>query len=114
MIGVSDAYRFEIRNPDGTVVHVRMEWAPVVLDADEKAEWQALLDWQWERQREFMAGEMEPVPDRKPAYHRMIGGLDGTMWVQRHAPVGTSVVHQKSLAIRAAMHPARRRCSIST
>ena len=86
IIGVSDEYHFEIRNPDGTVVRVEMEWTPLPIPAEEKGEWQVFLDWQWERQGQFMTSEMRPIPDQKPAYRGFFPGLDGTIWVHVHVP----------------------------
>lgn len=86
IIGVSDEYRFEIRNPGGTVVRVEMEWTPLPIPAEERREWQAFLDWRWERQGQFMTSEMQPLPDEKPAYRGFFPGLDGTIWVHVHVP----------------------------
>jgi len=86
IIGVSDKYQFEIRNADGTVVRVEKEWTAVPVGPDEKREWQASLDWRWERQGQFMTAEMQPVPDQKPAYRGFFSGLDGSIWVHLHVP----------------------------
>ena len=86
IIGVSDDYRFEIRNPDGTIVRVEKEWTPVPLGSEEKREWQAFLDWRWERQRQFITADLKPIPDQKPAYQGFFPGLDGTIWVRLHVP----------------------------
>ncbi|MDX1394251.1 MAG: 6-bladed beta-propeller [Gemmatimonadota bacterium] len=85
IIGVSDSYAFEIRRPHGPVIRVTKEWDPVVVGSEEKAEWQATLDWQWERSREFMSERFEPIPDTKPAYQGFYPGLDGSFWVHVHA-----------------------------
>lgn len=86
VIGVSDDYRFEIRNPDGSVIRVEKAWTAVELGPEEKAEWQALLDWRWEEQGQFMTAPMRPVPDRKPAYGDISAGIDGTIWIRLHVP----------------------------
>ena len=84
VIGVSDDYRFEIRNPDGTVVMVHREWSPVGLFAEEQAEWQRMSDYRWETQGQFMTAPMQPVPAEKPAYKDFFAGEDGSIWVSVH------------------------------
>jgi len=85
VVGVSDRYLFDIRNRDGTVVRVEKEWTPVPVLQEERDEQQARLDWQWERQGQYMTAAMQPVPDHKPAFRGFSAGLDGTIWVQVHA-----------------------------
>lgn len=84
VIGVSDDYRFEIRNLDGTVVRVRKAWEPVALFPEEREEWQRLNDWQWETQGQYMTAPIQPIPAEKPAFAGLYGGEDGSIWVHLH------------------------------
>lgn len=84
IVGASDRYEFEIRRRAGRVLRVRRAWEPVSLHSEEKEQWQDVLDWQWEQQRQFMRSEFDPVPDEKPAYRGLFAGTDGTIWVQLH------------------------------
>lgn len=87
IVGVSDRYAFEIRDLDGPgVIRVERAWTPIPLAGEEREEWQARQDWMWERQGQYMTSEMEPLPDRKPAYRSFSAGLDGTIWVHLHVP----------------------------
>jgi hypothetical protein len=86
VIGVSDRYLFDIRNRDSTVVRVEKPTQAVAVLPEERAEWQAVLDWQWERQGQFMTAEMEPIPDTKPIFQEFWPGIDGTIWVLLHTP----------------------------
>lgn len=94
IIGVSDRYEFEVRRPDGAVVRVvKEDWSPVIVHPEERAERQAVLDWQDDRLRSIAASnpgavpdiDFVPVPDRKPAFTSFRVGVDGTIWVMLHA-----------------------------
>jgi len=80
IIGVSDAYRFEIRALDGAVVEVERDWSPVPLEPDERQAWQAFQD----RQQRTLPMQLRPVPTHKPAFKGIHAGVDGTIWVELH------------------------------
>lgn len=95
VIGVSDRYEFEVRHQDGSVVRVvREDWTPVPLETGEKAEREAVMDWQVEQVNaaraanpdRFPAIDWVPVPDHKPAFHGLRVGADATIWVMLHVP----------------------------
>jgi len=81
--GLSDAYRFEVRFPDGNsmVVERAIELLPVSAD---EAEWltarvTALMrrvqpDWSW---------PLTPIPDHRPAFLHFRGDRYGRIWVVR-------------------------------
>jgi hypothetical protein len=45
VVGVTDDYSFEIRRPAGPTVRIERAYEPVSFAPEERAEWQAVLDW---------------------------------------------------------------------
>lgn len=81
--GVSDRYRFELRQPDGRVTVI--ERAVELPDVSAKeAQWETTRltsrmrrldpDWDW---------SVNPVPSRRPAFEGFLGDRDGRVWVIR-------------------------------
>ncbi len=84
--GVSDQYRFELHDADGTTTVVHRYWEPVPVHPDHAA-WQrkyalaqiraTVPDWNWQ-------GD-EP-PDHQPAFDYFIMPVSGEIWVWRPGP----------------------------
>ncbi len=81
VVGVTDDYSFEVRWPDGRTVRIERAYEPVSFVHEERAEWQAVLDW-------FKAAEypvdLGSVPDRKLPYSSFLADEQGRIWVRRH------------------------------
>jgi hypothetical protein len=81
VVGVTDDYSFEVRWPDGRTVRIERAYEPVSFTSEERAEWQAVLDW-------FKAADypvdLGSVPDRKLPYGSFLADQRGRIWVQRH------------------------------
>jgi len=86
LIGVSDSYSVERRNPDGSVLRIerRVEPAPVTKEEAEQARdrlTQAIRrtspDWRWQGAE---------IPSTKPFFRGLQAGRDGTIWVFRDGP----------------------------
>ena len=84
LVGVSSAYRFEIRKPDGSVVGVERKFEPVKLWPEEHAAHEARNAWVKKTQGQFISSEIPPVPHTKPAFRGMIAGERGRIWVHRY------------------------------
>jgi hypothetical protein len=82
--GVSNTYAINHFRNDGTVLRVERDLQPVQLDPEEKAELEAVNDWLWEQQGQFMTSELPPIPDQKPLFGSIMVGEDGRTWVRRH------------------------------
>jgi len=95
LVGATDSYRFEVREPDGSMRIVQRYWEPVPVPTEHR---------EWERrrmvagQRQYAAslaanglGDANPgytwdgagMPDHKPAYAALIAALSGETWVVR-------------------------------
>jgi hypothetical protein len=87
LFGVSEAYRFEVRKADGTVLVIERTGDPIAVDPHE-ADWnkrnttaimrEVLPDWVW--------GDTPEVPSHKPAYDELIPTQSGAIWVLRPGP----------------------------
>lgn len=86
LIGVSDRYAVERRDPDGSVLRIEryVEPAPVTKDEADQAKeriTQAILrtspEWRWQGQG---------IPSTKPFFRSLQAGTDGTIWVFRDGP----------------------------
>lgn len=87
LVGYPDAYRFEIRHPDGRTTVIERTWddraavAPGEADAYREAAIAFLRgadpEWLWP----------DPdVPDTKPAFSRLVPAQSGEVWVVRPGP----------------------------
>ena len=84
--GLSTDYHFEIRYPDGRLVHVMKSWTPVPVSSAEAA-WRKkqstalmrrnLPEWTWNGPE---------IPAAKPAYTRFVADHSGRIWVIRPGP----------------------------
>ncbi len=83
VVGRSDAYAIELRKPAGTVV-LQRDMERVELNSEERAEWEAVREWQIETQGQFMSQLPPPTPSIKPIYRSIYAGKDGSIWVQRY------------------------------
>ncbi len=87
IFGVSDTYRFEVRDADGSLSVIQRTSEPVPVDSAE-ADWNKrrvtarmrsmLPGWVW--------GDAPAVPSNKPAYDEFIPTRSGTIWVLRAGP----------------------------
>jgi len=86
VVGVPDAYGFELRHPDGRTTVVRTYWDPVPVDAEEADHQQRFVtarmrrvdpNWRWD------AGE---IPAFKPAFESFVPAVSGEVWVIRPGP----------------------------
>ncbi len=85
--GYPAEYRFEIHNPDGTIIVVERSFEPVAVDPDE-AEWQRRATIRSGRQ--FEPGwnwSGDEIPTTKPAYSRLQVDRNGRVWVTRRGAV---------------------------
>jgi len=87
VLGHNGTYGYEVRRDGETLLEVTRPWEPVALEPGEKAEWEAWRGYFTESARE-QGGEVPdyaPIPDTKPAFMNLHGGIDGTVWVRRYA-----------------------------
>jgi hypothetical protein len=84
IVGVNDEYKFELRRPDGTVVRVERVQDRVPLEAEERAEHEALNEWTRRTQAQYLAADVPPIPATKPFYRGFYPGERGRIWVQRY------------------------------
>lgn len=83
VVGISDAYRFEIHGSDGSVLAVERHWQPVEVSVAER-------DHHEQRITEFIR-RLDPswtwsgpeLPTAKPGYLRLIPDRNGKTWVLR-------------------------------
>lgn len=83
VVGRSDAYAIELRKPEGTLV-LQRDLERVELNSEERAEWEAVREWQIETQGQFMSQLPPPTPSVKPFYRSIYAGEDGSIWVRRY------------------------------
>jgi hypothetical protein len=86
VVALSDRYRIEHFRGDGTVLRIEREVAPVMIQAEEKAELGAMNDWRYRTQGQFMTTDKPTVPDAKGVIRGLAVGEDGRIWVRRYAP----------------------------
>lgn len=84
--GLASSYRIDIPKRDGRVLRIEKDGAPVPVPGDERRLLREQLtrgmqntqpDWQWSG---------PDIPETKPFFQRLHGGIDGSLWVQVHAP----------------------------
>ena len=85
VVGVNDAYHFELRPPGGPVIRIERSTPTIEVPPDERAEIEARNDWLRRTQGRFMTSEILPVPSTKPPYSGFLLGQRGRIWVRRHA-----------------------------
>lgn len=87
VVGHNASYSYEVQRDGETVLEVTHPWEPVALEPEEKAEWDAWLEYFESRARENdrEVPDYAPIPDTKPAYMNLHAGEDGTVWVRRYA-----------------------------
>jgi hypothetical protein len=85
-VGTSDAYRFELRRVDGSVLAIERFWDPVpVTGAEAEYRRQRITETIRERDPSWAWGDLE-LPTHKPAYARLIPDRNGRTWVLREMP----------------------------
>jgi hypothetical protein len=57
-----------------------------MIQAEEKAELEAMNDWQYRTQGQFMTTDKPTVRDAKGVIRGLAVGEDGRIWVRRYAP----------------------------
>ncbi len=84
--GLSDDYRFEVHNLDGSAIVVHKAWEPVPVQPAEAAWHERYItnslrltdpEWTWNG---------PSIPDHKPAYDALMPGGEGRVWVRRGGP----------------------------
>lgn len=87
VVGRNASYDYEVQRDGETVLEVTHPWEPVALEPGERAEWEAWREWFTNRasQDGREAPGYPPIPDTKPAFMDLHGGVDGTVWVRRYA-----------------------------
>lgn len=80
VVGLNDDYSFDVRRPDGPVMRIEREYEPVEYLPEERAEWEALLDW-WKARRPNI-DLPQPPPAHKVPFKRIQVAEDGRIWVQ--------------------------------
>ena len=78
LLGTSDRYRFERREPDGNRTVVKKNWDRVPVHEQEAAYFRR-LSTVFER-------PAPPMPDAKPAFLALLGAPTGETWVLRQGP----------------------------
>jgi hypothetical protein len=84
IVGVGSRLAFEVRRSDGKVVRVEKPHDPVAVHPEERAEWEALFEWQRKRAGAGAFDVGPSIPDAKPAFQEIYAGERGRIWVQRH------------------------------
>jgi hypothetical protein len=85
VVALSDRYRVEHFRPDGSVLRIERDVQPVAMHAEEKAEFEAMNDWRYRTQGQFMTTDKPTVPDQKGVISGIAVGEDGRIWVRRYA-----------------------------
>ena len=86
VVALSDRYRIEHFRPDGNVLRIERDVPPVAIAPEEKAELEAMNDWRYRTQGQFMTSDKPTVPDVKGVIRGLAVGEDGRIWVRRYAP----------------------------
>jgi hypothetical protein len=79
IVGMNDDYSFDVRRPDGPVVRIEREYEPVAYLPEERAEWEAALEW-WKRRRPDF-DLPQPPPAHKVPFKAIQAAVDGRIWV---------------------------------
>jgi 6-bladed beta-propeller protein len=86
VVALSDQYRVEHFRADGTVLRIERDVPPVAVHPEEKAELEAMNDWRYRTQGQFMTTDKPTVPDVKGMIRGLVVAEDGRIWVRRYAP----------------------------
>jgi len=86
VVALSDRYRIEHFRGDGRVLRIERDIPPVAIHPEEKAELQAINDWRYRTQGQFMTTDKPTVPDEKGVIRGLAVGEDGRIWVRRYVP----------------------------
>jgi hypothetical protein len=86
VVALSDRYRIEHFRADGSVLRIERAAPPVAIHPEEKAELEAMNDWRYRTQGQFMTTDKPTVPDVKGVIRDLAVGDDGRIWVRRYAP----------------------------
>jgi hypothetical protein len=86
VVALSDRYRIEHFRRDGSVLRIERDVPPVAIHPEEKAELEAMNDWRYRTQGQFMTTDKPTVPDVKGVIRAIAVGEDGRIWVRRYAP----------------------------
>jgi hypothetical protein len=81
---LSDRYRIEHFRRDGTVLRIERNIPPVAVHPEEKLELEAMNDWRYRTQGQFMTNDKPTVPDTKGVIRDLAVGDDGRIWVKRY------------------------------
>lgn len=84
VVALSDRYRVEHYRPDGRVLRIERDVTPVAMHPEEKAEHEAMNDWQYRMQGQFMTTDKATVPDTKGVVRGIQVAEDGRIWVRRY------------------------------
>jgi hypothetical protein len=84
--GVGNAYRVEIRAPDGRETAVEKTWSPVPVEPGERAFRAELAAEQFRRVAPDFSIPESDVPDTKPAFTGFVPDRSGRLWVVRQGP----------------------------
>ena len=85
VVALSDRYRIEHFRADGSVLRIERDVPPVAVHPEEKAELEAMNDWRYRTQGQFMTTDKPTVPDVKGAIRGLVVAEDGRIWVRRYA-----------------------------
>ncbi len=83
VVGVSDAYSFDVRCADG-VLRIQRAVEALPVHPDEASEIRARFEWM-EREPAYSPPQGEWVPAEMPAFSALDAGTDGRIWVRRNA-----------------------------
>lgn len=84
VVALSDRYRIEHFRADGSVLRIERDLPSVALLPEEKAEIEAMNDWRYRTQGQFMTNDKPTVPNEKGVIRGVAVGEDGRIWVRRY------------------------------
>ena len=85
VVGVNNAYRFELRPANRPVIRIERTTPVVHVLPQERVELEARNEWYRKNQGRFMTADLPPVPSTKPPYREFLIAQDGRIWVRLHA-----------------------------
>jgi hypothetical protein len=83
VVGVPDAYGFELRHPDGRTTVVHGYWDPVPVDAGEADHQQRFVTAKMRRVDPSWTWDAGEIPAFKPAFESFVPAVSGEVWVIR-------------------------------
>jgi hypothetical protein len=84
VVALSDRYRIEHFRHDGSVLRIERNVPPVAVHPEERSELEAMNDWRYRTQGQFMTTDKPTVPDTKGVIRDLAVGDDGRIWVRRY------------------------------